>query len=136
MYKTGQDFRRATDSELIMAVRQRMAEHPAAALVLNQLAESMGITVRQLSAAFERNLGVSVAVYIRTERLRTAQRLLLQTSKPIQSIARELGFSGPANFSSFFREFTGLTPSDFRKNPPEHLVLTTSGDVKWGQGPV
>lgn len=130
------DLRKASDSELIVAVRQYMARRPGVRVGLKQLADSLGIAPRLLTMAFQRSLGISVAVYVRHERMRLAQRILLQSSRPIQDIATELGFSGAANFASAFREFSGMTPSEFRKSPPDHLALTTNTDMPWGQGPV
>lgn|SRR5690554_2239072 len=129
-------FRGTSDSELVVAVRQRIARQPGAPAGLNQLAATLGVAPSRLSAAFQRSLGISVAVYARNERMRIAQRMLLQTSYPIQDIAIIMGFSGAANFSSAFRQFTGTTPRDFRNNPPEYLALTTNTDIRWGQGPV
>lgn len=134
--KVGYNLNKASDSELVVAVRQHLAQRPGGPLTLNHLAESLDVSPRQLTVAFQRSLGISVAVYVRNERMRIAQRMLLQTSYPVRDIATELGFSGAANFSSAFREFTGMTPSDFCNNPPQHLALTTNTDIKWGQGPV
>lgn len=120
------------DSELVWAVRQRLAREPGAHVTVKQLAEELGVTQRQLSAAFGRSLGVSVAVYLRRERMYIAERLLLQTSMPIQDISEELGFSCPANFSSSFRAHSGMPPSEFRNSPPDHLAFTTIRDIKWG----
>lgn len=127
---------KASDSELVAAVRRYMARQPGPYAGLNHLAESLGVSPRKLTGAFQRSLGISVVVYVRSERMRIAQRMLLQTSQTVQDIAFELGFSGAANFSSAFREFTGMTPTDFRNSPPVHLSLTTNTDIKWGRGPV
>lgn len=124
------------DRALVAAVRQHMVDHSGVPLTVEQYAKKLDVTVRQLSAAFQRSMGVSVAMYVRGERIRIAQRLLLQTSQPIQEISAELGFSNSANFSSAFREFTGMTPSQFRKTAPLDQMLITSSDIKWGQGPV
>lgn len=129
------DFSRASDSELIGAVRRRIARDPGVSPLLKHMAGDLGVTPRRLSRAFQKNLGVSLAVYARQERVRIAQRLLLQTSMPVQDIADQLGFSCSANFATAFRDVVGMSPSEYRRNPVAHRDLTTS-DVKWGQGPV
>lgn len=134
--EVGHNSNKASDSELVVAVRRHMARHPGPPTGLNHLAESLGVSPRKLTGAFQRSLGISVAAYVRSERMRIAQRMLLQTSQTVQDIACELGFSGPANFASAFREFSGMTPTEFRNKSPEHLALTTNADIKWGQGPV
>lgn len=129
------DLSRASDSDLIIAVRRRLADEPGASSVVKDIADDLGVTPRRLDRAFRNNLGVSLAAYARRERLRVAQRLLLQTSRPIQNIADELGFSCSANFATVFRDVVGVSPSEYRRDPAAHRDLTTS-DVKWGQGPV
>ena len=132
----GHSSNKASDSELVLAVRRHMARQPGPPTGLSHLAESLGVSPRTLTGAFQRSLGISVATYVRNERMRIAQRMLLQTSQTVQDIAIQLGFSGAANFASAFREFTAMTPTEFRNNPPEDLALTTNTDIKWGQGPV
>lgn len=53
--------------------------------------------------------------YLRYERLRIAQDLLDSTSLSIASIAKEIGFSTPANFATAFRERFGITPTEWRR---------------------
>ncbi|UTW12701.1 AraC family transcriptional regulator [Marinobacterium rhizophilum] len=45
----------------------------------------------------------------------TAIHLLSQPSRPVSSIARELGFSEPSAFTRAFRHWTGVSPSSYRK---------------------
>ena len=70
---------------------------------------------KRLSRAFRDNLGQTVFEYLRHERLRIAQDLLDSTSLSIASIAKEIGFSTPANFATAFRERFGLTPTEWRR---------------------
>lgn len=126
---------RASDAELVAAVRRCVAEQAGAFSIIGQIASHFSVTPHRLTAAFRNQLGITPAVYLRQERMRVAQRLLLQTSMPIQDIALALGFSCAANFSSSFRAVAGMSPSEYRRNPQALRDLTTS-DVKWGQGPV
>lgn len=120
------------DQALIAAVRRHLFCPSGAPLSLPRLAETLDVSVQQLSTAFQRCFGMSVAVYARGERIRIAQRLLLQTSQPVQAISMQLGFSSQASFSNAFREGTGQTPSEFRKAAPIAPLLTTGIDLKWG----
>ena len=49
------------------------------------------------------------------EALEEAVRRLVQQEEPLTSVALDLGFSTPGNFSRFFREHMGVTPSRFRR---------------------
>jgi AraC-like DNA-binding protein len=44
-----------------------------------------------------------------------AIRRLMQRADPLTSVALDLGFSTPGNFSRFFKEHMGVTPSHYRK---------------------
>ncbi|ABI91912.1 helix-turn-helix domain protein [Burkholderia ambifaria AMMD] len=82
---------------------------------VEQLARAVGTHEKRLSRAFRDNLGQTVFEYLRHERLRIAQDLLDTTSLSIASIAKEIGFSTPANFATAFRERFGITPTEWRR---------------------
>ncbi|AOR72458.1 DNA-binding response regulator [Burkholderia stabilis] len=82
---------------------------------MEQLARAVGTHEKRLSRAFRDNLGQTVFEYLRHERLRIAQDLLDSTSLSIASIAKEIGFSTPANFATAFRERFGITPTEWRR---------------------
>ncbi|HDR9507437.1 DNA-binding response regulator [Burkholderia cepacia] len=82
---------------------------------VEQLARAVGTHEKRLSRAFRDNLGQTVFEYLRHERLRIAQDLLDSTSLSIASIAKEIGFSTPANFATAFRERFGITPTEWRR---------------------
>jgi AraC-like DNA-binding protein len=44
-----------------------------------------------------------------------ARELLLQTDTPAAPVAEQLGFSSQSHFTHAFRQFTGRTPSEFRR---------------------
>ena len=56
-----------------------------------------------------------------------AKKLLLYTDKSSKEISFELGFSDPVQFSRLFKNETGLTPGDFKKNG---LLKEVSFDIK------
>ena len=47
-------------------------------------------------------------------RRRTATRLLRESQAPVSTIAYELGFASPSDFSRAFRKWTGQSPSAWR----------------------
>ena len=59
--------------------------------------------------------GVAVSEYIRRQRIDTAKTLLQYTSFSCLEIAEYLCFSSDSHFSRVFREYTGLTPTAYRK---------------------
>ena len=55
----------------------------------------------------------SPSTLIRDRRMEVAKYYLLQSDIPMAKIASECGFRSPSYFTTAFKEYTGLTPSEF-----------------------
>lgn len=78
-------------------------------------AEKLNITVSYLNDTLKAVTGFSCTHIIQQEVIGEAQRLLFYTSKSIKEIAFELGYSDYKYFIRQFRNVTGVTPLNFRK---------------------
>lgn len=81
------------------------------------VASAIGISDRQLSRVFAEE-GISVARFIREERLQLARHALTTVDNPRQPLARlaaELGFVSQAHFSRAYKELFGISPLQERK---------------------
>lgn len=94
-----------------LIVMERNIEHPT---TIPALAESVGLSRRQLERLFMDKIGISPAIAYKKVRLDRAKRLLVQTRAPLIDIAIETGFENASHFSKLFRDTYGLTPSDLR----------------------
>ena len=99
--------------------------------VLDWIAENVG---RNLSACdvfrragrsrtlvervFREKLGTTVQRTIAHARMETAKRLLSETSRPVENVARASGFSSPGYFSRAFAAATGMSPLAWRGANP------------------
>jgi len=81
-----------------------------------------GVSISTLQRRL-RESGITYSELVETERLRLAIDLLTQGDIKICDVASELGYTEPANFIRAFRNWTGLTPSQFRT----HQSMTESG---------
>lgn len=102
------------NSVIVRAAIRHLSERLNATPTAEQLARLVGTNEKRLARAFRENLGQTVFEYLRGERLRIAQGLLLETTLSIANIAEEIGFSSAANFATAFRERFGVTPSVYR----------------------
>lgn len=84
------------------------------ALAPAAIAAAHGVSVRTLYSAVE-GLGVSLARYIRDQRLARSYDALLFDADPIGAIALNNGFKSAAHFSTAFRERYGSTPREVRR---------------------
>ena len=79
-------------------------------------AKKLCLTTKYFSGVIRRITGKSAAQWIDEILILHAKRLLFtRRDMNIQQIAFELGFKGNANFCRFFKDQTGLRPSEYRK---------------------
>ncbi|CAL2074998.1 AraC family transcriptional regulator [Tenacibaculum sp. 190524A05c] len=81
---------------------------------LSFYADKLHITEKTLNKKVRQKLNTSVGQLIRQEIIRTSKELLLNGEK-IKNIAFYLGFEEANHFSTFFKHYTQLTPTQFLK---------------------
>jgi AraC family transcriptional regulator, arabinose operon regulatory protein len=81
---------------------------------VQEVASAVGISMSSLNTLFRAHLSQSPRKVIERERMLRAKELVLETSRTIQSISDDLGYSSPFYFSLRFKEHFGLSPSYFR----------------------
>jgi AraC-like DNA-binding protein len=87
-------------------------------LSLTSLADAIGISGHQLSELINTRLGVGFSRYVRECRVKAAQTLLHSApSRSILSISMDTGFRSQSAFYAAFKEVTGQSPGDYRRNP-------------------
>lgn len=77
-------------------------------------AEQLNISANYLNILCKKNLKVSANKLIHQRITLESKRLLQTSERSIKEIAFDLGFSDHAYFSNFFKNQTGLNPSQFR----------------------
>jgi AraC family transcriptional regulator, glycine betaine-responsive activator len=84
-------------------------------LSLDDVADRVGVSRRQIERLFKRHLGMVPSKFYLEARLRRARSLLLQTDLSIMEIAVACGFESPPHFSRCYRSHFGCTPSAERQ---------------------
>jgi len=91
-------------------------DHPE--LSIDQICLEMKVSRAQLHRKIKEATGHSTSLFIRQMRLEQARLLLLTTNLNISQIAYQVGISSPQNFSKYFVEAYGTSPSTYRKEQP------------------
>ncbi len=99
-------------------VAARMTADLTAHYTIEQLAQEAGLSPTALKNCFKGVYGSSVYAYLREYRLQTARKLLTETDASVAEIAHRVGYENPNKFSSAFRAFCGMTPTECRKMCP------------------
>lgn len=85
-------------------------------LSVEDLAADMGLGRSQLYRKVKSLTGYSPVELIRVARLKKAAEMLTRTEKTVSEIAYEVGFSTPSYLTKCFRDYFGVSPSDYAKN--------------------
>lgn len=77
------------------------------------LAEEVGLSRAQLHRRLKELTGISSGEFIRNIRLKKAAELLSERKVNISQVAYMVGFSSQTHFSTAFRKFYGISPTEY-----------------------
>jgi transcriptional regulator GlxA family with amidase domain len=77
--------------------------------------DEIGHSRTRLYRRFHEQVGMSVAAYVKQERLNAAKTLLVETSRPINVIARECGYSSTMMLRRTLQRKAGMSPRAYRQ---------------------
>lgn len=110
------------DAVLVSAAQRLIAANLSEPPGLSELARQVGTYRERLSQLFQEQLSVSVFGYLRELRITRAMTLLRDTRMEVRDIAELVGFRNAGNFSTAFRDRTGMTPSVYRESQDDDSV--------------
>lgn len=92
-----------------------ISEHLGQSITLAIVAEHVGLSPHYLSRLFREEAGISFNEYITNQRMDKAIHLLQTTSMRVYEVASAVGIPSYRYFNATFREYTGATPTDYKK---------------------
>lgn len=101
--------------EKIIAKVQRYVISNLASASLEQAACEVGLSAGYLSTLFKEVTGNTFSQYLLESRMRQAKQWLLQVDFLHYEIAEHLGYQNPKNFSRAFKQYYGISPSEYRR---------------------
>ncbi len=78
------------------------------------IAEKIGMNVSAFSRYFSEKTGKKFSGFVNELRIKYACKLLINNSIAVSQICFESGFENISNFNRTFRQYTGITPSEYR----------------------
>lgn len=88
-------------------------------LNVEELGIEVGISRAHLHRKMKELIGMTPSDFIRNVRLRKACEILKKPDVDITQVAYKLGFTSQPHFSTAFKKFTGVTPSEYRSHNAE-----------------
>lgn len=112
IYKT----KKANSCNIIEKVKQFISSHLNEDISLNAIAKGLNVNPSYLSRIFKQREGINIIDYIHSERIKEAQRLLLDENYKISTIAFTVGFGSIQHFNRVFKKLQGCSPREYRKS--------------------
>lgn len=103
-----------------------MREHVSEKTTIDEIAAKVGLSRAHFFALFRDQLNTTPQVFWSGVRVEEAMRRVAEGGA-LTDVALDLGFSAPGNFSRFFKEHTGVSPSIFRRAARDPLPVTVTG---------
>ncbi len=92
-----------------------MREHLADPLDIQTLSKVAGLSRPHFFTLFKKTTSLTPGVYHNMLRMEAAITRIAGSSDGLSEIAVDLGFDAPGNFTRFFRQHQGATPSGYRR---------------------
>jgi len=90
---------------------------------LETLAQRAGMSRTRLAERFREAMGDTPLNYLRTVRIQQAMRLLSETDRTLEAIARSVGYEDAFGFSKMFKRTVGVPPKEFRRRDAEDRMV-------------
>lgn len=110
--------REATEAESTKPIRQAqqyIEEHYGEKIVLENLAEVVGLNPVYFSVLFKKETGINFSAYLVNVRMDKAKEMIRSTNETIAAIADRVGYKDSRYFSQTFTKTVGVKPALYRK---------------------
>ncbi|MEU2073652.1 GlxA family transcriptional regulator [Streptomyces sp. NPDC013489] len=101
--------------EPLRDLQQWITEHPDGDLSVTALAGRARLSPRHFARAFQAETGTTPGRYVDRVRLEHARRLLEETSRGVEEVARASGYGTPEAMRRAFTKALGTAPADYRR---------------------
>jgi AraC-like DNA-binding protein len=96
------------------AALEYIRRHLDTRMTVGTLAKTAGMSVSHFYRLFTSYLQQPPMAYVRRMKVQRAQYILLHTRSSVKSVAHTLGFDNTRYFSTVFRAYTGMSPTQYR----------------------
>ena len=103
------------DNERMRVIFNFVRQNFQRQMSLNEVADLISMTPPALARYFKKNTGKTFTQFVNEYRLVHASKLLAEKPLSITEICFESGFNNFSHFNKLFKEYTGKSPSEYRK---------------------
>lgn len=108
-------LREGSDKEPVERAKAYIEGHLSEELTLSNVAGKVYLNPSYFSNLFKIQTGENFLNYVTRIRMEKAQRLLSQWDLKLHEIAAMVGYQNPKYFTKLFKEYSGVTPTEYRE---------------------
>ncbi len=87
-------------------------------LTVGKLSDVACMSKPHFFRSFKREFGLSPVDYVIRERMKQAQKMLLDSKNSVSDVCYRLGFQSVNYFCTLFKKHVGISPGRFKQSPP------------------
>lgn len=106
----------STQTNYVQNVIHYIEQHLGDSLTLQKIANQVHLHPNYLSDLLKKETGKSYVELLTELRMKKAVTLLTHSSAKVKDLAKIVGYSDWKYFITLFKKYTGMTPSQYRKN--------------------
>jgi len=106
----------------LQRITDHIVSHKSDAVRTEELAESVGLSVRNLQRITKNELNCTPVNFVRMIKVKLAAEYLRHPQYSIAEVAYDHGFTDPAYFSRTFKRHFNMSPSEYRENLIENVM--------------
>jgi TolB-like protein/AraC-like DNA-binding protein len=110
---------KAVIARLVQLIEENLSD---SSFSLDTVYKELGISKTQLYRIVKEETQLSTSLFIRSVRLQKAKQLLDSGNLRITEIAHAVGIDSPQNFSKYFIQAYGISPTDYRKQQSQNGI--------------
>ena len=104
-----------TANESVEPMEQYLKENLSRRITLESMEREFNCSKSTIINRFIRRCQYTPMKYLANLRMMEAERLLIESDAAMTHIAESVGYDNPSNFARAFKQFTGMSPREYRK---------------------
>ncbi|WP_129045209.1 helix-turn-helix domain-containing protein [Companilactobacillus metriopterae] len=105
-----------TKNEIVLKAIDYINDHLTDNLTLSEIAKHVYVSDYYLSKLFKQETGLNFSNFLNVKRTQKAMDLLENFDYSVEYISKLVGFTRVGYFSQIFKKYTGVNPTQYRKN--------------------
>lgn len=101
--------------ERVELAKQFIIDNIKEPLQIGEVAAYCYLSEKQLTRLFKMSEDMTLAAYIRKEKVKYIEKLLSDKSMTLSEISETMGFPTESGFNAFFKKYNGMPPGEYRK---------------------